>query len=181
MYFYNLLYRNKLLEMVKISTVKKDILLFLGTEGNKDVTNSQISSFLSKDEGNISKHLKDLRFMDFVVTVRKSIGRKTENFNNLTKRGMDVSREIRGDKEIKQGVINSQQVVNKLNLLSPKNLYDSDNINLRETSIPRSVKLLKFSVFRPIDFRTVTTKSMNLKSLRCLLIFPSSLLKKLEI
>jgi len=125
--------------MVKISAIKKEIILFL--EGNINATNSQISNFLGKDDGNISKHLKELRNIDLVVTLRKTEGRVTKNFNSLTQRGMDISRNLKEDKKIEQVVNNSQQVVNNSISLSSQDECDLDNINLRRTHLPTGLDL----------------------------------------
>ena len=125
--------------MIKISLAKREIILYL--DKNPNATNSQISNFLGKDEGNVSKHLRKLKIDGLIEVLRKSEGRITRNYNNLTERGIDVLRTYSEDREIEQIVKNSRQVENNLISLSSINKYDLDNINLRGTELPVTMDL----------------------------------------
>jgi len=160
---------DKLKEMVKISLAKKEIIIYLGK--NINATNSQISSFLGKDEGNISKHLKKLKNDGLIEVYRKSEGRITKNYNNLTERGIDVLRTYSEDREIEQIVENSRQVENNLVSLPSINKYDLDNINLRRTELPLPLDLyldttkiqVELSVEDVEFFWEVHTKMCNMR------------------
>ena len=125
--------------MIKISLAKREIILYL--DKNPNATNSQISNFLGKNEGNVSKHLKKLKIDGLIEVLRKSEGRITRNYNNLTERGIDVLRIYSEDREIEQIVKNSRQVENNLISLPSINKYDLDNINLRGTELPLTLDL----------------------------------------
>ena len=125
--------------MIKISAIKKDIILYL--ESNVSATNSQISTFFEKDEGGISKHLKDLKEAGLININRESEGKITRNFNSLTDRGLEISRDFKEGKKVEQVVQNFPQVVNKLKFSPSKDQYDLDNINLRERCVPASLDL----------------------------------------
>ena len=125
--------------MKKISLIKQNIILFL--DSNKNETNSKISNFLGKDEGNISRHLKELAKKGIISIRRVSDGRITRNYNNLTELGEVTVKELKEDKKLKQVVQSPLQVVNKLKILSSKEEYDLDNINLRERVVPPSLEV----------------------------------------
>ena len=150
--FWQLVKCNKLKEMIKISATKKQIVLYLGR--NKDATNTMIANFLGKEKTGISKHLKGLRNDGYVKTLRKSEGRKTRNFNNLTDRGFVVLRSIEEEKDLEQ-VVKKLLQVEKLSTCL--NLETETNQVLREGKEKRQVD----ETLQQVENKSISLPSNN--------------------
>ena len=91
------------------------------------LTNKEIANKLNKDPGNISRKMKQLVEKQVVNKKRQSDGKITSNYYSL-----------KDDIENLQQVVGSGTSCKKEVSIPSEDIYDAENINLRETSIPES-------------------------------------------
>ncbi|UPO70958.1 DNA binding protein [Varidnaviria sp.] len=90
------------------------------------LTNKQIAKKLNKDPGNISRKMKQLVKKQVVNKKRRSDGKITSNYYSL----------ISDDIENLQQVVKGESSCKKEDSIPSEDIYDTENINLRETDLP---------------------------------------------
>lgn len=89
------------------------------------LTNKQIAAKLNKDPGNISRKMKQLVEKQVVKKKRKSDGKITCNYYSLNNDIENLQQVVQGETSCKKEVS-----------ISSEDIYDADNINVRESFIP---------------------------------------------
>ncbi|DAZ90961.1 TPA_asm: hypothetical protein ES702_05924 [Lokiarchaeia virus SkuldV3] len=112
------------------------------------LTNKEIAAKLNKDPGNISRKMKQLVEKQVVKKERKSDGKITSNYYSLNNDIENLQQVVQGETSCKKKVS-----------IPSENIYDAENINVRESFIPESKRgTLEISEYHPRQVQSEKTQ-----------------------